>query len=550
MNKDVIYIDIEDDITSIIEKVKESSAKVVALVPPKRATVFTSLVNLKLLKKAAESKKKRPVLVSSDDTIRALAGSLDMYVAKNLTSAPEVPEVAHHPDIPSAVIQASGISAPEAEEASEPTDEEMKEAPKKAAKKKSLKPLKGKKLPNFNDFRKKLFIGLAALVLILIGWWQAAFVLPKAEVVLETQTSSVSTEFPMVLSTKEDAKVNEEQQLLVGQRQQTELTETVEATATGEKNIGKKASGELEIENCGDEFSLVEGTRFRSSNGYIFLSKEAVSVPEGNCTIFSGSDPGEASVKVDASEPGDDYNIEETSYEIVEFSDSRNNQIQIIGSDMGGGTDEIVKVLSQEDVDNAVETVVFDIEKNQILNQLRQNFDGDVYMFDDTLQEKTADPKVNPGVGTETDKAEVTVAKTYSVIGVQRSNLEALLDEQFSEQISDQEVIVDYGLENLVTELNDGKDNRYVFRIVANGQAGPNIDTARLAEELRGKRYSEAISYAESLPGISKAEIDLSPLWVSKVPRSTDKISIAIEDLEQQQETVDSPESAPENSDQ
>ena len=35
MNKEVIYIDSEDDITDVISKVKSAKEKIVALVPPK-----------------------------------------------------------------------------------------------------------------------------------------------------------------------------------------------------------------------------------------------------------------------------------------------------------------------------------------------------------------------------------------------------------------------------------------------------------------------------------------------------------------------------------
>ena len=54
MQKDVIYIDTEDDITAIIGKVKAAKAKIVALVPPKRIGAIQSAVNLKLVHRAAE----------------------------------------------------------------------------------------------------------------------------------------------------------------------------------------------------------------------------------------------------------------------------------------------------------------------------------------------------------------------------------------------------------------------------------------------------------------------------------------------------------------
>ena len=36
MNKDVIYVDVDDDVTAIIGKIKNAKEKIIALVPPKR----------------------------------------------------------------------------------------------------------------------------------------------------------------------------------------------------------------------------------------------------------------------------------------------------------------------------------------------------------------------------------------------------------------------------------------------------------------------------------------------------------------------------------
>ena len=57
MNKDVIYIDVEDDITAIISKVKASKEKIVALVPPKRVGVLQSAVNLHLLSRGGQARR-------------------------------------------------------------------------------------------------------------------------------------------------------------------------------------------------------------------------------------------------------------------------------------------------------------------------------------------------------------------------------------------------------------------------------------------------------------------------------------------------------------
>ena len=56
MNKDVIYIEPEDDITDILTNIKGAKNKIIALVPPKKAGVLRSAVNFKLIAKAAKSR--------------------------------------------------------------------------------------------------------------------------------------------------------------------------------------------------------------------------------------------------------------------------------------------------------------------------------------------------------------------------------------------------------------------------------------------------------------------------------------------------------------
>ena len=88
MQKDVIYIDVEDDITAIIGKLKASKQKIVALVPPKRIGVLQSAVNLRLLARSAEQQDKRLVIITGNQALSGLAASAAIPVAKNLQSKP------------------------------------------------------------------------------------------------------------------------------------------------------------------------------------------------------------------------------------------------------------------------------------------------------------------------------------------------------------------------------------------------------------------------------------------------------------------------------
>lgn len=89
--KETIYVGVDDEITHIIDKVNDSQHKIIALVLPKRAAVLQSVVNMKLLKKAATSSKKNIVLITSEQGLYPLAGAAGIHVAKSLQSKPAIP---------------------------------------------------------------------------------------------------------------------------------------------------------------------------------------------------------------------------------------------------------------------------------------------------------------------------------------------------------------------------------------------------------------------------------------------------------------------------
>lgn len=60
------YIDIDEEITSIVDRLKSAKTDEVIIVVPKRALIIQSLVNLKLLKKEAESLKLSIMVVTQD----------------------------------------------------------------------------------------------------------------------------------------------------------------------------------------------------------------------------------------------------------------------------------------------------------------------------------------------------------------------------------------------------------------------------------------------------------------------------------------------------
>ncbi len=61
-----LYIDIDEEITSIVDRVKKAEGKEIIIVAPKNAILLQSIVNLKLLKKEADRQKKQLLIVTQD----------------------------------------------------------------------------------------------------------------------------------------------------------------------------------------------------------------------------------------------------------------------------------------------------------------------------------------------------------------------------------------------------------------------------------------------------------------------------------------------------
>jgi hypothetical protein len=532
--KEVIYIDIEDDITAIINKVKLSKAEIVAMVPPKRSTVLQSAVNMKLLKRTADKDKKKVVLISSEPSLMPLAGGVGLYMADSLQSRPKIPEV-EKLDIDDSVIEDDELDAEEAAAigAAAVAASEKPKKPSKAAAAKAkddkIKPLKSNssKIPNFSKFRLRMIMVGVGVVLLIVLWFAGFRILPKANVVVKAQTTRIPVDKAFIADV--GSQTNIDQGILNANQQTLTKTLTQEFDATGEKDIGEKASGNMTLQNCDSSVAITvpSGTTFTDpSTGFSFVSAKSVEVAGG---VFSGgtcSAPGEADVTVTAKESGDDKNLSPRSYRVGGYGGT----VTAYGEQMSGGTTKKVKVVSQADVDAATKALTekpSDEQKQEVTNQ----FGDSSFAITDSFAISPGAASSAPAVGTEATKGTISAVYTYTMLGVQRDDLNKFLEKTEKDQLgeSDQSIL-ETGLDEASLSIKSKvSDTNMTVGVITNGYAGPQIDTEQLKEEIKNKRYSEAVSIIESKDGVKEAEIDLSPFWVSHVPGRTNKINVDVQ---------------------
>src|SRR3989344_479339 len=222
-SKDTIYVDADDEITAIIDKLENAKHKVVALVLPKRSSVLKSIVNMRLLAKSASKADKSLVLITSEHTLLPLAGAAGIHVAKNLHSQPEIPPSPEHHDgsKPQFDEDSAAIGSKDAKldyhrsigelaagagpDDSESIDLEDDEVPgEDGHKTKASKGPKNKKLkvPNFDKFRLRLGAGILGVILLVFFLVFGLVVWPKAKITLKTDSLPLTSQFNLKTSDK------------------------------------------------------------------------------------------------------------------------------------------------------------------------------------------------------------------------------------------------------------------------------------------------------------------------------------------------------------
>ena len=527
--KDVIYVDIEDDITSIIDKVKGAHAPIVALVPPKRIGVLQSVVNLKLLQRAANSADKRVVLITSDNALSALAAGVAIPVAKNLQSKPEVPEViapdADNEDVINGDELPVGDLAATAPLASAAIGKGKTTPITSASTAAANAPKKGSKLPDFDTFRKKLFLiigGSVALIVFVV--WAIVFA-PHATVAITANTNLLNID--QVLQLKPNATADTTQNVLPVTVKQTKKTISADFEATGKKNVGEKATGTVSFENNdGSPVNIPAGTKATTSAGFVFTTNTAVTVPKATLTfgIECGADhlcPGTASSGVTATEGGTSYNGASGS-----VSGSFGGASAAFTSPASGGTDKTATVVTQADIDKAKQQLQSQ-DANAIKTDLKKQFDSDMIVIDESFKADAGEPASSPAIDQEATKAKLTAETTYTLVGVKRSQLKANFDAYLKTQLTGKQdqKIYDSGDGSVSFSQFTPVEGGYNAKVTAQAQVGPKIDEKALKTQLVGKRVGEIQQELETISGIEDVKTSLSPFWVTTAP-GADKITI------------------------
>lgn len=541
MNKDVIYIDVEDDITAIIGKIKASSEKIVALVPPKRVGVLQSAVNLRLLDRMASNSHKKLVIISSNPALLGLTAAAGIPVAKNLQSKPEIAEIAALSiDDADDIIDGAQLPVGELEKTADlvkvkdasvddaidtididETAVDTSAAGAVAAKSTLAKKKSGPKIPDFNGFRKRLFLGIAGFVLLVAFLIWANLFAPGATIVITAKTNQAPVSTTVTLSGATPTNVEKGTIQSIPQTLKKDLS--VKFNATGSQDIGNKATSTVRLSKLSQEDTAVPaGTKLSSSEGFIFLTQSAVTIP-ASVPCFPTYCAQSVDVDVAAQFGGTQYNGITGS-----LSGAPSSASAVLKAATSGGTSKMATVVSAEDIQKATEalnSLSTDDARKAVTAQFKN---GEIVIADSFTIDRSA-PVSSPAVGAEaTAQATLTSTVTFTITGIAKSDVELYLKDSLNKQISGEtnQRIYSTGIDKVVLAGYNKTGDVSTVNISAKGQVGPKIDTDAVKQQAKGKKAGEVQAQLTTISGVDSVKVNFSYFWVTTIPNDITKVDV------------------------
>ena len=511
-----IFLEPDDEITDVIDKLEQADKDIVVLIIPKSATIFQSIVNLKLIKRKADEWNKRLAIVTDSQHGRKLAEQVGIGVYRKT----KVDKIVQEEGKKKAVNETKERFPLASMKKKEEKEEES--APEEEGSSPTEKPTKGK----VSTWTKRFLVGVI-IALILAGGVAAYLYLPKATVQVRLNGKEQKDSFDLII--KESKKLETDQ--VWGEVVETTVEVSEEFDATGHKEVGGRANGRITVSNywSSDPQLLIANTRFiHNSTNQLFRTTSAVTIP-GTEVVEGETVPGTTTVTIRADGVGDSYNVSAGRFAIPGLPASK--QSKIYGqsdNNLTGGYEKEILVVSQQDYQQAKEKLNKELE-GELENQFREE------IGDKTVLEKRAErvlqEEASPKIGEEAGSFTLTIQKRVTTLAYSEEEFLQAVKDKFDRRSSDDRELVLDGLSDQITikttELRL-KEKEGQLELDINGITIPRLDEEILRKNIVSRTRPEGEKYLIGYSQIEDAKIDLWPFWAKRVPSRQNRITFDI----------------------
>lgn len=563
-SRQIIYVEIDEEITSVYSRIKNIQKKEIFLVVPRKAILFQSVVNLKILKDKLIKKGKELVIITVDRNGRHLADKIGLKVLSRVEVEKPEFEIEENPIVKIQPIQARRNLSPKEESPQRFTEKKIsireliQEYRKHDKKGKNVSP---ESQPGFHFMRPgRKFLTLIIAVSVGLFMLISYIALPTATILIRPKFDNINFTVNITLADK-----RKNQTLLKQNKIHVIASEVIDTTTkqtkvfntTGKEFKGTNAKGKIKIINTSsDDWELKGGTRFQTPDGINFRIPYSVTVPaqsvdeagkplQGTIVSVIEADPFDLFGKP----VGDRGNIPPARFIIPGLS--KYNQRLIWGESelpMTGGVTSYNSIVTKEDIaaakkqisDNLVlmakedlKTYIDEVNKLNKTNLIL--LDDSKYLKTDLLDLRIADDLE----GSYKDKFELFAKISAEGVAFDFDQLFAILKDELATRVHPDMNLREDSIaeENITYDVIDQDDLLGQIKITAKvvgieeyainetTDAGTRFSN-KTKEKILGLPLDEAKNIVGNFPEVDAVEIKTWPMWISKIPRIPERIDI------------------------
>lgn len=566
----VVYLDIDDEITSAASRIRVADESRVALVVPYGSRLATSRINFRLLAREAQARGRRLSVVAGDAATRALAASAGLPVFGSVGEYEDAEADRGSGDGPTAAgVAAAGATAANrragargdpidpteativapvvtggtttsarpagtergARDLSPPTGRTVVPASPAAAA--AVGGASAGRTLRWPFSRTAGVAAVAALALLVLAAGVGAYLLlPSAEVTLTLRREVIG---PISLEIRADPSVTAPDPaaaVVPAQRLTFDVAVSDTFPSTGKRIEATPATGSVVFSSLdtGGSNTIPAGAIVSTEGGIQFRTAAAVTLPPAQLILGDPIriEPATRRVDVTAVEDGAAGNVPANAIRVVPRGEDPELTKVNNAAPTGGGTSEEFPQITQGDVDAALAELNgrLALEFERILGDPNQVPD-DLTLFPSTRVLEASLPTTDPTtlVGQELAEFPLGVATTGSVIAVDEAPVATVAQTLIEQRVDDGFELVDGSVQ--VTPGNPTVIGEQIsFPVDASAEQLRVIDVASLEDAIQGQPVERARELLEPYGTVS---IDVWPDWVSAIPTADSRVELRVQ---------------------
>lgn len=558
----VIYVEIDEEITTICDRIKRERGTHLALVVPKRAALLSSIVNLRILKKKVDELKKEIAIVTGDIPGLQLAKKIGIATAEKLfkkdptAAGPTTPPLLRGERPERIANKKLSISEVIRQEKSDILTTILSRVKERIKRKKQQ--AERTRIVFITPNKQALFTLILVSVLLFLAI--AYIALPGATIYITPRSSILDPTFNITFldfhKNREALENGNSTTITITSHpvRPPSIIKKFTYSSTGKDFKGANARGMVTITNTSPTpWDLSAKTRLQTQDGLIFRTQSPVRVPGAN---LHGYGTLETEVVAEAFDVqgqviGSRGNILPTKFFLpgLKTDESRKKLYAESKIAMVGGLSNSVKSVSKEDLSAAREKIKKEITKNAVDDLKR-------YLENENITQNTnyslltdrhlitiSEPIItipDDLEGKETDLFEVTA--TYSLAGVayDRQELQKDIKERIVNRVDPDKKILQINDNDISYRYLDQDDAAGKIRLTATMRAiqmyeiNPSMENGqrfikKITDHILGMRVTDAQDYLmQQTDEISQVEIKTWPLWAPTIPNIADNVKFVI----------------------